>query len=297
MRQVIVKFKAYKEMIKFFSQYSSNKIPKDKWVESMGFLFCNIEGDYYIIEDAIGMTSGTELDVQLSPLSLGNLPDLEREHDGFLGGWWHTHPGLTPFFSETDIKNQVFYQTANPDGLGIVFDHSMIDNDFLGFQIFRLIHQFSEEYVEVPYQLLGFTKEGIKECMNLLGINREITENLANKYSQGQTSIKIDFSKIGEPIVDDPLADSEWLIMEADDLIKQEKIIDGIKKYKTAAIILENTEYIEKYGEILVKVINLCMNNNYEQNAKEEYELFKKIEDKISKDSFAKLNKEISKRF
>ena len=103
-------------MVKYFSQYSSNKIPKEKWVESMGFLFCNVEGDYYIIEDAVGMTSGTELDVQLSPMSLGNLPDLEREKGGFIGGWWHTHPDLSPFFSETDIKNQVFYQTANPDG-------------------------------------------------------------------------------------------------------------------------------------------------------------------------------------
>ena len=117
MREVIVKFKAFKKMVQYFSKYSSNKIPKSQWVESMGFLFCSVEGDYYFIEDAIGMTSGSELDVQLSPLSLANIQQMEREHDGdFIGGWWHTHPGLSPFFSETDIKNQVFYQTANPDG-------------------------------------------------------------------------------------------------------------------------------------------------------------------------------------
>ena len=121
LKQVIVKFKAYKEMIKFFSQYSSNLIPREKWVESMGFLFGSVEGDYYIIEDAYGVTSGTELDVQVSPMSLGNIDQLLHDHDGdFITGWWHTHPGLSPFFSETDIKNQVFYQSNNEDGLGIV---------------------------------------------------------------------------------------------------------------------------------------------------------------------------------
>jgi proteasome lid subunit RPN8/RPN11 len=293
LRQVIVKFKAFREMVNFFSQHSSNKHPEEQWVESMGFLFCSIEGDYYIVEDAIGMTSGTELDVQLSPQSLANIEQMERDHEGFIGGWWHTHPGLSPFFSETDIKNQVFYQTANPDGLGIVFDHSMIDKNFIGFQIFRLLHQFSEKVIEVPYQLLGFTKEGIKETLEVLGIDNDIIEALMEKYGGEGVALKIDFSKLGEPIVSDPLDDSEWIVMEAEESLKEDKIIDAIKKYKTAAMILEKTEYVEKFAEMLCTLIKLCAENNYIENAKEELQNLKILQGKLSTDKYKTLYYEL----
>jgi hypothetical protein len=294
LKQIIVKFKAYKEMIKFFSKYSSNLIPREKWVESMGYLFCNIEGDYYIIEDAHGVTSGTELDVQVSPMTLSNIDQLLHEHDGdFIGGWWHTHPGLSPFFSETDIKNQVFYQTSNEDGLGIVFDHSMIDKDYIGFQIFRLLHQFSEEVVEIPFQLLGFTKEGIKESLELLGIEGENIEALMEKYGGEGVALKIDFSRLGEPIISDPLGDSEWIEMEAEDLLKEDKITDAIKKYKMAAIILENTEYYENLADILHKLIKLCAENNYIENAKEEFIAFDALEGKIPQEKFQEYNSKL----
>jgi len=297
MREVIVKFKAFEKMVKYFSQFSSNKIPKENWVESMGFLFCNVEGDYYNVEDAIGMTSGSELDVQLSPQSLANIEQVEREHEGFIGGWWHTHPGLTPFFSETDIKNQVFYQTANPDGLGIVFDHSMIDDEFIGFQIFRLLHQFSEEVVEVPFQLSGFTEEGLKDNLELLGIDSNIIKSLCEKYGKETTSIKIDFSKLSEPIVSDPLGDSEWIIMEAEELLKEGKIVNAIKRYKMASIILENTVYINEYADALFSLIRLCAENNYLENAKDEFENFRRLKDTLDKKKYDELNDSLSKLF
>jgi hypothetical protein len=215
-------------------------------------------------------------------MTLSNIDQLVHEHEGdFIGGWWHTHPGLTPFFSETDIKNQVFYQTNNPDGLGIVFDHNMINKDYIGFQIFRLIHQYSEEYVEVPFQLQGFTKEGIKECMELLGINNEIKDALIKKYGDKGASIRIDFDKLGDYLGDDPIGDAEWSVMDAEDFLKQDKIIDAIKQYKLAANMLQNTEHHQEFSDILKKLINLCIKNNYIQNAKEELELFRSLKGKI----------------
>jgi len=294
MREVIIKFQAYKEMIKYFSQFSSNKIPRDGWVESMGFLFCNVEGDYYIIEDAIGMASGSELDVSVSPMSLRNLPQLERDHGGFTGGWWHTHPGLTPFFSETDIKNQVFYQTNNIDGLGIVWDHSMISKDYIGFQIFRLEHQFSEEYNEVAFQLQGFPKEGLRECMELLGIDEEITEALVEKYGGKGAALRIDFSRLGEPIVDEPLGDAEWLVMEAVELMEEEKVVEAIKKYKMAEIVLNGTEHLETYMDILSTLIKLCADNNFLENAKEEFSLFEEIKEKVDPKKFREYHEKLS---
>ncbi|MGQ4875678.1 MAG: Mov34/MPN/PAD-1 family protein [Promethearchaeia archaeon] len=296
MREVIVTFKAYKEMVKYLSQYSSFKIPREKWVECMGILFGRVEGDYYFIEDAIGVTSGTELDVQVSPMKLPEIIQSESNLFGgdlFVTGWWHTHPGLTPFFSETDIKNQAFYQANNPDGLGIVFDHEIIDEDNLGFQIFRLEHQFSDQYYEVKYQLQGFTKKGIKECMELLGIDERITEALMEKYGDKGASIKIDFSKLGDYFGDDPLGDCEWTLMDAEELLKQDKPIEAIKQFKMAANMLENTEYQEKMAEIQVKIIQLCVQENYMENAKEEFQILKSLKSKIPEDKFEKLYNKI----
>ncbi|MFO8020065.1 MAG: hypothetical protein R6U96_15680 [Promethearchaeia archaeon] len=295
MREVIVKFQAFKEMVKFLSQYSSNKIPKEEWVESMGFLFCNVEDDYYIIEDAVGMTSGTELDVNLSPMKFGNINEIEREHKGFLGGWWHTHPNLSLFFSETDKKNQVFYQQNNPDGLGIVFDHTMIDHDFLGFKIFRLLHQYSEEVQEVPYQVLGFPEKGLRESLNLLGTDENIINSLVEEYAGKESAIKIDFNTLSEPLVDDPLGDSKWIEMEGDDLMEKDKVMKALKKYKLAANILESTEYQKEYAHLLLKLIENCLAHNYIENAKEEFENNRKmLETHIETEKFEEISQKLS---
>ncbi len=264
MRQVIVKFKAFQEMVKYLFQYSSFKLPKSKWVESMGFLFCSIEGDYYIIDDAIGMGFGSELDVNISPMKFGNIDQLEREKGGFLGGWWHTHPDLTPFFSETDIQNQMFYQQNNEDGLGIVFDHTMI------------------------------SKEGIKKTMEIIGVPSDITTALAEKYGGKKFSLKIDFSKLGEPICSDPESDCDWMIMEAEDLLKKDKIVDAIKKYKMASKILENTELQNKLANTLYTLIKLCVKHNYMDNAKEEFIQLKKLMNYIDSEKFNEMNKILS---
>ncbi len=294
MRQVIVKFKAFQEMVKYLHQYSSFKMPKDKWVESMGFLFCSVEGDYYIVEDAIGMGFGSELDVNISPMKFSNIDQLEREKEGFLGGWWHTHPDLTPFFSETDVQNQMWYQQNNEDGLGIVFDHTMISKDFIGFKIFRLKNKFTTEYVEVDYQLQGFSKEGIHETMEIIGVPSDITIYLAQKYGGKQISLKIDFSKLGEPIVSDPEGDSNWMIMEAEDLQKKDKIVEAIKKYKMATKILENTEFQKRLASILYDLIKLCIEHNYIDNAKEEFMQLNKLKNFIDLEKFNDLEKSLS---
>ncbi|MGV9200112.1 MAG: hypothetical protein ACOC44_03480 [Promethearchaeia archaeon] len=295
MKQVIVKFLAFKEMVKYLSQYSSNKIPKDEWVESMGFLFCNVEDDYYIVEDAVGMTSGTELDVNLSPMKFSNINEIEREHEGFLGGWWHTHPNLSLFFSETDIKNQVFYQQNNSDGLGIVFDHTMIDHDFLGFKIFRLLHQFSDEVQEVPYQVLGFPEKGLRESLQLLGIEEEIIKSLVEKYAGKDSGIKINFNTLSEPLVDDPFGDSEWIEMEGDELMEKDKVIKALKKYKLAANILEDTEHQKEYARIISKLINQCIDHNYLENAQEEFQKNQTLlKNHIDSEKFKEIHKKLS---
>ena len=293
-RQVILTFKAFEEIINYCSQYSSFKIDKEEWIESMGFLFCRTKGDFYIIEDAVGMASGTELDVCINPMDLGKIDELERNREGFIGGWWHTHPNLTPFFSETDIKNQMWYQQANEDGLGLVFDHAAVSEDYMGFDIFRLAHKFSDEYVKVPYQLENFTPKRINKIFSTLGIDENIVNRLAENFGSTSVSLKLDFSKLPESFVDDPLDASEWISSEGDTLLKNGDIVGAIKKYKTSAIILQNTEHYNKYAGYLIKVISLCDENDYLENAKQELKLFYMVKDKLKTADFENYMKKIN---
>ena len=46
------------------------------------------------------------------------------EHNEFFVGWYHSHPGLGFFYSDTDILNHIGYQDGNPLAIGLVFDHT-----------------------------------------------------------------------------------------------------------------------------------------------------------------------------
>ncbi|MFX1595477.1 MAG: hypothetical protein ACFFBK_05390, partial [Promethearchaeota archaeon] len=61
------------------------------------------------------------------------------EKGWFSCGWYHSHPGLDIFFSSTDIRNQLGWQTPNPSAVGLVFDHTFLEKPGdLGFRSFRL---------------------------------------------------------------------------------------------------------------------------------------------------------------
>jgi len=294
MREVILKFSAFKEMIHFLSKYSSNNIPVDGWAESLGYLFCIFEDDYYIIEGAVGIGSGTEYSVHPSPMENANYDIWRNRYGCDIGGWWHTHPGLDLFFSEWDVKNHVGWQEKNPEYLGVVFDHTLVSTEFLGFKIFRMLHAFSDDVIEVEYHLQGFTKEGIRETLGIIGIEENIIGALAEKYGGKGLAPRINFSKIGEPIVDEPLGDAEWIVMEAEELMEEEKIIEAIKKYKMAEIILNGTEHLDAYTDILSTLIQLCVENNFIENAKEEFSLFEAVKEKIDPGKYREIHEKLS---
>ncbi|MHA1755146.1 MAG: hypothetical protein ACTSVV_00145, partial [Promethearchaeota archaeon] len=85
----------------------------------------------------------------------------------------------------------------------------------------------------------------------------------------------------------------EWTLMDAEELLKQDKPIEAIKQFKMAANMLENTEYQEKMAEIQVKIIQLCVQENYMENAKEEFQILKSLKGKITKEKFEVLLNEV----
>ncbi|MFW9895148.1 MAG: hypothetical protein ACFFD7_05020 [Candidatus Thorarchaeota archaeon] len=146
---VTIKPLAYYKMLLHVLRFGSKVLEKNKLSEVMGVLIGHLEGEgeikNVIVEDVAPVSHGGMIEVKFTADQLGAFEVLDsRIYDefGHLGwfsvGWFHSHPGLSIFFSETDKFNQIFWQ-KNPSGIGIVFDHTYLEkpND-LGFRVFRL---------------------------------------------------------------------------------------------------------------------------------------------------------------
>ncbi len=122
--------------------------------EVMGILVGHLEGEAnqmgvknVIVEDAVPISHGGLIEVAFAPEDYGSFSIVdaeiaEKDPPMFSCGWYHSHPGLRIFFSAIDINNQLTWQTPNPSAIGIVFDHTYLDDDEnpgdLGFRTFRL---------------------------------------------------------------------------------------------------------------------------------------------------------------
>jgi proteasome lid subunit RPN8/RPN11 len=117
--------------------------------EVMGILIGRLEGEPdkkgirdVIIEDAVPISHGGAIEVAFAPedyVTFSMVDANYAEKGWFSCGWYHSHPSLDIFFSSTDIRNQLGWQTPNPSAIGIVFDHTYLEKPGdLGFRSFRL---------------------------------------------------------------------------------------------------------------------------------------------------------------
>ena len=96
------------------------------------------------LQDAVPISHGGSIEVAFAPedyisFSYVDAEYAERDPPLFTVGWYHSHPALKIFFSSTDIKNLLGWQTPNPSAIGIVFDHTYLESPGdLGFRTFRL---------------------------------------------------------------------------------------------------------------------------------------------------------------
>ncbi|MHA2036751.1 MAG: hypothetical protein ACW98X_09980 [Promethearchaeota archaeon] len=148
---VTIKPLAYYKMLLHVLRFGSKILEKEKkkLSEVMGALIGHLEGEgeikNVIVEDVAPVSHGGTIEVKYTPDQLGAFAELDGkiyEQYGHLGwfsvGWFHSHPGLSIFFSETDKFNQIFWQKS-PSGIGIVFDHTYLEKPGdLGFRVFRL---------------------------------------------------------------------------------------------------------------------------------------------------------------
>ncbi|TFG17806.1 MAG: hypothetical protein EU531_02200 [Promethearchaeota archaeon] len=147
---VIVKPLAYYKMLVHVLRFGSKTRDHRQFKEVIGMLVGHLEGDGkikdVIIEDVVPISHGGSIEVKFTDEQLGAFGEIDlqiyEEHGSknwFTVGWYHSHPGLNIFFSSTDVFNQLFWQDKNPSGVGLVFDHTYLENEGdLGFRAFRL---------------------------------------------------------------------------------------------------------------------------------------------------------------
>ena len=143
---VIIKPIAYYNMLVHILRFGNKSRDSRQYKEVMGMLIGHLEGEdeimNVIIEDAVPISHGGSIEVDFSPqdyISFATIDEQYAEKNWFTVGWYHSHPGLRIFFSSTDIKNQLGWQTPNPSAIGIVFDHTYLETPGdLGFRTFRL---------------------------------------------------------------------------------------------------------------------------------------------------------------
>ncbi|MFX0021831.1 MAG: Mov34/MPN/PAD-1 family protein [Candidatus Hermodarchaeota archaeon] len=148
-KSIIIKPNAYYKMLLHVLRFGNKARDRKQFKEVMGILIGHIEGEPdkkgildVIIEDAVPISHGGAIEVAFAPedyVTFSMVDENYAEKGWFSCGWYHSHPGLDIFFSQTDIRNQLGWQTPFPSAIGIVFDHAFLENPGdLGFRTFRL---------------------------------------------------------------------------------------------------------------------------------------------------------------
>lgn len=279
MRKVILTAKAFLNGIKFLSQFARHDMPRGQWVEAMGFLFCKTHGNNYIIADAVGMTSGNDVYVQMDNYQLAKVVELEEARPGtFLGGWFHSHPGLSIFYSDTDVRNQMFYQQQNPDGLGFVFDLTTVSSTFLGLKVFRLHSANATTYYEVEYELSGFTEETLLEAFEPIGVPRKTIHELAVHLGIAGGEGFEELAALEVPETDDPLATGREYLAKVQPLYAEGQFSRALEYCRIADALLERAGDAPARAECLVTLVELLVRTRNNQTATEKVAVLRALE-------------------
>ncbi|MHA1341574.1 MAG: Mov34/MPN/PAD-1 family protein [Promethearchaeota archaeon] len=229
-KKVIIKWRAYVKMLKHVLRFGSNAKPKGQYKEVMGMLIGYLADQPglikdVIIEDAVPISHGGHIEVAFKPEDYGSFSIIDSQYADkgwFTVGWYHSHPGLSCFFSAVDIRNQMGWQGPNNSAVGIVWDHTRFETmeGDMGFEVYRLddpqnpmsdYHKVN--WVVEPPDDPAFYFEGIVELINnikkgeppILELN-EVPDVFGDFEVPGQSELmskepEIEFKQVEESLV------------------------------------------------------------------------------------------------
>lgn len=127
---VRLSYKALDKILRHGMRFSNPSIPREKWVECMGFLVGNVDDDKVEIKDAIPIVHGNLVEVEFQDEHYAKADEINQSltDENWVVGWYHTHPGHGLFLSAVDKINHSGYQSLNSKAIALVFDPSKIED-------------------------------------------------------------------------------------------------------------------------------------------------------------------------
>ena len=295
-KAVVLNAETYKTIILYASRYANKSIPQKDWKEIYGLLIGYYDENLLYVERAIPMTYGHDTDVQFSETDYGDveklLEDLELEGKGyFIVGWFHSHPGLSLFFSYIDLINQLGFQGKFEDAIGLVFDHTLlgkkkeenIEGNILtkydtGFEIYRLENvnmdpnsaEYENNYYKVDYVVKGLNKfffaNVLTELSSLVSAGKPLQTSFSEEYTiESNYKETSDINQSSEELVNDlvEIPFNEEIRFEGDNAqLREAPNVNEIKELAEKLIYEGNTAFnnkdaftgIEKYRKAIEKL-------------------------------------------
>lgn len=306
-KPVIIQAEAYKTIILYASRFANKEIPKADWKEIYGILTGYVDEDFVHVENAYALTFGHDTDVQLDQRHYIFIDEIQQQLDEegrghFIVGWFHSHPGLSLFFSYTDLINQLGFQAKNEDAIGLVFDHTLlgkkreekIGNNILtkhdtGFEIYKLTDvnmdpnapNYETNYHQVDYIVKGLNKFFFANVLAELASLSSAGRPLQSAYKEVIDIKKNDESNLNFSEVDYNSDDNflEDIPMEEDVSFNLDKLFYDVPSRKDEKKIGQKKENAEK----LIYEGNLAFKAKDYYSAIEKYrkgiEIYKNLND------------------
>ncbi|MBD3353218.1 MAG: tetratricopeptide repeat protein [Candidatus Lokiarchaeota archaeon] len=260
---VIFSGKTFKDMILFSGRFANESIPEDEWKEVYGFLVGreikeNNQTTLYV-EKLIPMVHGTRTEVYFGEQDyVISEPIMDKIYKAglFICGWFHTHPGLNLFLSDTDIYNQLGFQSAYKHAIAAVFDFTKISENNNGLRVYRL---------------------------------NDINLGVASSYSEVLYEIESSASSPGNLIakslidIADAYGHNQPLIKEAGELLKEKGSIDQLFEGMQAANVIQPSTANEATPKIQRNPEDELIQSNETKDFKSQVEILKNnyFEDEI----------------
>lgn len=223
-KPVVIDANAYKTIILYASRYANQALSPDEWKEIYGILTGYVDNDFLYIKNAYALTFGHDTDVQLDERHYIFIDEIQQkldqeENNHFVVGWFHSHPGLSLFFSYTDLINQLGFQAKFGDAIGLVFDHTLLgkkkiemigDNKLTkydtGFEIYRLTDvnldpnsaEYENNYHKVDYIVEGLNKYFFANVLSELSALVTAGKPLQSAYGEKKSESSQDDEIISE---------------------------------------------------------------------------------------------------
>jgi len=164
---VFMEHEAFRNIVIHTAEYAHFDMKVKNWKEVYGFLVGYIDEDtkWTHVTDAIPITHGTHYGVEFKKehyILSAYLNLMCAEKNEFFVGWYHSHPGLGLFLSQTDIINHLGYQIVNPKAIALVFDHTKIISKEPPVALYQLTDPTlgtSSDYHEIEYYIGGIKKD------------------------------------------------------------------------------------------------------------------------------------------